>query len=172
MTLRRCVRFLTLVLLLPTAPVRAADDGTRPVTDMAGRTVQLPRRIDRVVTLGSLPVLNSFVFTIGEGRTIVNGLADFGQSPHWKYQTVFAPHLSRMPTMQQPNREPNLEAILLARPDVVLTMHRASVDLLKPTGIPAIFLAWRSSPNLNSRSASLGVGSSWRGGSRRTSRPV
>ena len=71
---------MTLVLLLVPATVRAADLNTRSVKDMAGRTVELPRRIDRVVTLGSLPVLNSFVFTMGEGRTIVNGLADFGQS--------------------------------------------------------------------------------------------
>ena len=39
----------------------------RTVTDMAGRAVHLPAQIVRVVTLGSLPVLNSFVFTLGEG---------------------------------------------------------------------------------------------------------
>ena len=39
-------------------------------------------------------------------------------------------------------RRPNREAILLARPDVVLIMHRARVDLLKGS-IRRIFLAWR-----------------------------
>jgi iron complex transport system substrate-binding protein len=147
-----------LIALLGGSTVAAlgAETGTRIVTDMAGRAVSLPRRIDRVVTLGSLPVLNSFVFTMGEGRTIVNGLADFGSSPHWKYQTVFAPHLARLPTMQQPNREPNLEAILLARPDVVLTMHRASVDLLKGTGIPTILLAWREPEDVKACMTLLG----------------
>lgn len=135
----------------------AADAGPRVVTDMARRAVSLPRRIERVVTLGSLPVLNSFVFTMGEGRTIVNGLAEFGQSPHWKYQAVFAPQLSRQPTMQQPNRDPSLEAILLARPDVVLTMHRASVDLLKPTGIPTVFLAWREPEDVKACMTLLGA---------------
>ena len=150
--------FLTLICLLGHAggPVLGADPATRAIMDMAGRTVQLPARIGRVVTLGSLPVINSFVFTMGEGRTIVNGLAAFGQSPHWKYQTVFAPHLARLPTMQQPNREPNLEAIVLAKPDVVLTMHRASVDLLKPTGIPTIFLAWREPEDVKACIALLG----------------
>jgi len=38
--------------------------------------------------------------------------------------------------MRQPNRALNIEAILLAKPDVVLTMHRASVDLLEHYGIP------------------------------------
>lgn len=141
----------------PTGAVQAAEiSGARLVTDMAGRAVPLPPRIQRVVTLGSLPVLNSFVFTMGEGRTIVNGLADFAGSPHWKYQTVFAPHLARLPPMQQPNREPNLEAILLARPDVVLTMHRASVDLLRPTGIPTILLAWREPEDVKACMTLLG----------------
>jgi iron complex transport system substrate-binding protein len=149
-------RWLLLLVLLGAWPGSLPAAETRSVTDMAGRTVHLPPRIQRVVTLGSLPVLNSFVFTLGEGRTIQNGLADFGKSPHWKYQTVFAPHLAGLPTMQQPNREPNLEAILLAAPDVVLTMHRASVDLLKGTGIPTIFLAWREPEDVKACMALLG----------------
>ena len=119
-----------------------AADPVRTVTDMAKRRVGLPARIERVVTLGSLPVLNSFVFTMGEGRRIVNGLADFAK-PHWKYQTVFAPQLAGQPTMQQPSREPNLEALLAAKPDVVLTMHRESLDRLAALGIPVVYLAWR-----------------------------
>lgn len=128
---------------------------TRQVTDMAGRTVTLPATIERVVTLGSLPVINSFVFTMGEGRTIVNGLADFDR-PHWKYQTVFAPNLAGAPTMQQPNREPNVEAILLARPDVVLTMHRESVGPFETRGVPTIFLAWREPEDVKACMTLLG----------------
>jgi hypothetical protein len=59
-----------------------------------------------------------------------------GLSSQWKYQCVFAPHLAQLPPMRQPNRAPNIEAILLAKPDVVLTMHRASIDLLAHNGIP------------------------------------
>jgi iron complex transport system substrate-binding protein len=136
--------------------IQAAEPGLRSVTDMAGRAVRFPEQISRVVTLGSLPVLNSFVFTMGEGRTIVNGLADFGFSSQWKYQLVFASHLAQRPTMQQPNRDPNMEAILLAKPDVVLTMHRASVDLLEQNSIPTIFLAWREPEDVKACIALLG----------------
>lgn len=144
---RHCWLLAVALLAVWPATLRASDGP--PVTDMAGRTVRLPTRIERVVTLGSLPVLNSFVFALGEGRTIQNGLADFGKSPHWKYQTVFAPHLARQPTMQQPNREPNLEAVLLAAPDVVLTMHRPASTCSRAPAFPR---------------------SSSRGASRRTSR--
>ena len=107
-------RELLMATLAASAGSVLAADPARAVTDMAGRKVVLPGRIERVVTLGSLPVINSFVFTMGEGRRIVNGLADFNK-PHWKYQTVFAPQLAGQPTMQQPNREPNLEALLAAQ---------------------------------------------------------
>lgn len=137
---------------LTALPGRAAE---RAVTDMAGRKVVLPPRISRVVTLGSLPVLNSFVFTMGEARALVNGLADFAR-PHWKYQGVFAPQLAGLPTMQQPNREPNVEAILLARPDVVLTMHRDHLALLEPRGIPTVYLAWREPEDVKACMTLLG----------------
>jgi len=127
---------------LATAPLTPAVAQARAVTDMAGRRVALPARIGRIVTLGSLPVLNSFVYAMGEGAALVNGLADFAR-PHWKFQSVFAPQLPNMPSMQLPTREPNVEAILLAKPDVVLTMHRESVETLAARGIAVVFLAWR-----------------------------
>jgi iron complex transport system substrate-binding protein len=133
----------------------AAGPAVREVTDMAGRTVRLPAHIERTVTLGTLPVINSFVFTLGEARSIVNGLADFAR-PHWKYQWVFAPQLASAPTMQQPNREPNVEAILLARPDVVLTMNRSSVDPLQAAGVATVFLAWREPEDAKACMALLG----------------
>lgn len=143
------------MLLLAPAWSAQSTEAARTVTDMANRKVGLPARIERVVTLGSLPVINSFVFTMGEGRRIVNGLADFAK-PHWKYQTVFAPQLAGQPTMQQPNREPSLEAILAARPDLVLTMHPESLDRLAALGIPTVYLAWREPEDVKACMALLG----------------
>ncbi len=134
---------LSLLSLLAAAGASAQTiEPARQVTDMLGRRVVLPGRIERIVALGSLPVIHSFVFTLGVGPRLVNGLADFAR-PHWKYQTVFAPQLAGQPPMQQPNREPNVEALLAGRPDVVLTMHRESVERLAALGIPVIYLAWR-----------------------------
>jgi len=127
----------------------------RAVTDMAQRKVALPARIARVVTLGSLPVVNSFVYAMGEGAAIVNGLADFAR-PRWKFQAEFAPQIATAPAMQLPTREPNVEAILLARPDVVLTMHRESIALLEGRGIPVVFLAWQKPQDVKSCMQVLG----------------
>ncbi len=141
--------------LLAAAIPFAAAAQPRTVTDMANRRVALPARISRVVTLGSLPVLNSFVYAMGQGAALVNGLADFA-SPRWALQTVFAPQIATMPAMQLPTREPNIEAILLARPDVVLTMHRDSLESLARRGIPAVFLAWRRPEDVKACMAVLG----------------
>lgn len=135
-------------------PLPAMAQG-RTVADMAGRRVSLPARIARVVTIGSLPVLNSFVYAMGEGSAIVNGLADFAR-PRWKFQTEFAPHVAAAPAMQLPTREPNVEAILLARPDVALTMHRESVALLEGRGIPVVYLAWQKPQDVKACMAVLG----------------
>lgn len=116
---------------------------TRTVVDMAGRNVPLPAKIERVATIGPVPVINSFVMAMGEGNKIVNGLPDFAQSPRWKYQTIFAPAMAKEPSMQGPNREPNIEELLKARPDVVFTMDMASVDVMAAKGLPVVFLAWR-----------------------------
>lgn len=141
--------------VITTGAMAQQSSGTRRVVDMAGRPVELPARIHRVVTLGSLPVLNSFVFTLGEARTIVNGLADFAL-PHWKDQNVFAPQLAWQPTMQLPNREPQVEAILKARPDVVLTLHREAVDRLAALDLRVIYLAWREPEDVKACMTLLG----------------
>ena len=41
---------------------QATDSETKVVTDMAGREVTIPKSIDSIVTIGSVPVLNSFMF--------------------------------------------------------------------------------------------------------------
>lgn len=151
-TRRRVLASMTAALALSAGRANAAD---RTVTDMAGRKVGLPAKIERTVTLGSLPVVNSFVYSMGEGRTIVNGLADFARA-HWKYQTVFAPNIAGQPTMQQPNREPNVEAIMLARPDVMLTMHRESVEPLESRGVPVVFLSWQQPEDVKACMTVLG----------------
>jgi len=134
---------LLLVLTLLLGGLVPTWGASRLLTDMAGDTVAVPARIERVATIGAVPVLNGLVFAIGEGRRIANGLPEFARKPRWGYQTVFAPHTARLPTLQNADRTPNLEALLGAAPDAVLTMDRASADALRRAGLPALYLAWR-----------------------------
>ncbi|KDE55462.1 hypothetical protein EI28_06930, partial [Methanoculleus sp. MH98A] len=66
---------------------QATDSGTTVVTDMAGREVVVPKNIDSIVTIGSVPVQNSFMFIMGKGDKIANNLPDsFIKQGKWKYQ--------------------------------------------------------------------------------------
>lgn len=138
-------------------PTGTATTTTRTVTDMAGREVTIPAKIESVVTLGSVPPLNSLVFVLGESGAIVNGLPDeYLRSPRWKYQTTFAPQLATQPVMQAPDRSPQLEELLAADPDVVLTTYQTNIEPLESRGIPVIFIAWQDPDDVKAAVTLLG----------------
>lgn len=151
MQINKLVLYAVVLMLLPLiTPCRGmsgsfeSGNGSKViVSDMAGRQVVLPRKIKSIATLGSVPVLNGFLFAFGEGEKIVSGLPDFARSSRYKYQTVFAPSLVSKPQMQGKNREPVIEELLKAAPDVVFTMDRETVELLEKNGLTVVFLAWR-----------------------------
>lgn len=147
-------RLLILLVTLCTLPAQAAPP--RTLHDMAGNAVTVPAHIERIATVGAVPVLNSLVFVVGEGRRIANGLPEFAKKPRWGYQTVFAPHIATLPSLQNADRTPNLEALLQAAPDVVLTMDRASAEGLRRIGLPALYLAWRQPEDVKAAVRLLG----------------
>ncbi|MDD2421465.1 MAG: ABC transporter substrate-binding protein [Heliobacteriaceae bacterium] len=121
--------------------------GARTVIDMAGREVTLPAEINRLATVGPGPVLNSLIFTVGQGDKIVNGLPDFARTERWKYQHKFAPNITSQPVVQTTDFQPNVEELLKLKPDVVFTMEaRGSCEqtakALTNAGMPTICLDW------------------------------
>jgi len=127
----------------------------RTVVDMAGRSVQVPDKVARVGTIGPVPVLNSFVFALGEAKRIANNLPPNLGGPRWRFQYVVAPDLRQRPVIQGADG-PNIESIMSAAPDVVLTMDRTTVDRLARTGIPTVFLSWRQPDDVKTAMRLLG----------------
>jgi iron complex transport system substrate-binding protein len=119
-----------------------ADAATRTVTDMAGRKVSIPGTINRIATVGSIPVINGFVFALRDGAKLVNGLPDFASIPRWKYQTVIAPEMAGKPRMQTSDRLPNIEELLKAAPDVVFTMDKPTLPTYERANLNAVYLSW------------------------------
>ncbi len=142
-------------LALAFAPAVARAE--RRVVDMAGRSVSVADHIGKVVTLGPVPVINSFVFAFGEASTIVNGLPpNFRTSSRWKYQEVFAPGLALKPPVQVAEGGPMVEDIIDLAPDVVLTMSMDSVEALQQLGVPVLYLAWRAPDDVKTVMSLLG----------------
>ena len=122
---------------------QATDSGTTVVTDMAGREVVVPKNIDSIVTIGSVPVQNSFMFAMGQGGKIANDLPEsFIKGDRHKYQYVFEPNLKNKPTIQTTTGDFNLEELMKINPDVAFTMSMPSVDKLEKNGIPVVYLSW------------------------------
>lgn len=134
-------RFVYLSLLL-WAPAALSAPAQRVLLDMASAPVTVPQPVERVVTVGAVPVLNSLIFAVGEGRSIANGLPAFAKHSRWGYQTVFAPQIAKLPSLQNPDNTPDLEALLQTAPDAVLTMDRAGAERMRRAGLPALYLAW------------------------------
>ncbi|WP_082823649.1 MULTISPECIES: ABC transporter substrate-binding protein [unclassified Rhodanobacter] len=137
----RLPSLLLLLSLLLASPGHAAD--MHIVHDMAGDAVSVPVHVDRVVTLGATPVINSLLFAVGAGDRIINGLGTFGRQGRWNYQYSFAPRLASLPPLANLDRSANLEALLQAAPDVVLTMDRSTAQSLRRAGLLALYMAWR-----------------------------
>jgi len=133
---------LRLAFVFAVITIAAPALAGRLVTDMAGRSVEVPDKIARVGTIGPVPVLNSFVCAIGEAKSIANNLPPNLGGPRWRFQYVVAPDLASRPVIQT-GQGPNIEGVIEASPDVVLTMDRTTVDLLARTHIPALYLSWQ-----------------------------
>jgi iron complex transport system substrate-binding protein len=110
---------------------------------MAGRDVVISDHISRIATIGPVPVLNSFVFALGEAKSLVNGLPPNLSGPRWKLQYLVDPDLAQRPVLQGGGGAPLVEGLLETRPDIVLTMDRQTIDLVARAHTPAVFLAWR-----------------------------
>lgn len=124
-------------------PTATQPQTERTVVDMAGRTVQVPAEINTIATFGSIGVLNAFVETMGDGSKICNEMSpSFTKKDTWKYQYVFAPQLKNCPVFEDASREIQMEKVLQVKPDLCLTMDKATVDLLAAQGLNVLYISW------------------------------
>lgn len=124
------------------APAACAE--TRSVTDLAGRRVRLPARIERIASAGGSPAVNAFIFLFGQGERIVTGLPQAFQSPLWRFQRTFGPGIANGPVVSGPPPAwtPNVESLLAIRPDLSFVVSEQAAELLERAGLPAIVLKW------------------------------
>lgn len=139
--LPKAATLLACIVTLVTWTTHAWAD--RTITDMAGRSVIIADRVARVATIGPVPVLNSFVFALGEAKSLVNGLPPNLSGPRWRMQYLVDPDIARRPVLQGGGGAPLVEGLVETKPDIVLTMDRQTVNLVARAHTPAVFLAWR-----------------------------
>lgn len=120
----------------------AEQSTTRTVTDMAGRTVEVPANVESVATFGSVGVLNAFVECMGKGDLIVNEMpANFTKNDKWAMQYKFAPQLAEGPVLETADGV-DMEATMSLAPDVCITMMEDIAQQLEENGLTVIVLKW------------------------------
>jgi iron complex transport system substrate-binding protein len=107
-----------LVSALACAPARNPDSSsaTQQLTDDAGRNVNLPARIDRVITLA--PNLTEIVFAVGAGDRLV------GNTSYCDY-----PAEAKNVAKVGDTLHPSLERIIALRPQVVLISTASQLEI-------------------------------------------
>jgi iron complex transport system substrate-binding protein len=100
--------FLTIGLLLVAHPSPA-----RLVTDQAGRSVTIPERTDRLISLA--PSITETLYALGLGDQVVGDVDDSDYPP----EAMTKPHVG-------PDLNPSLERIVALKPDLVLGSAEAN----------------------------------------------
>ncbi len=140
----RKVALICLILSLLTVFSLNAEDKI-VITDMAGREVEIPKRVERVValsgTLRYIVYLQAFEKIVGieevEKRDIMKKLLANGRA----YWIAIRDKVKDIPSIGEggPGKIPNLEKLIAVRPDLVITFEVNNAQLIQDrTGIPVV----------------------------------
>jgi len=117
------------------------------ITDMAGRKVYVPRKVERIVALhGSLRYvvyLQAFEKVVGVEEVEKRGSMKGGPSVGKAYWNVIKERVRGLPSIGEggPGKLPDFEKLLEVRPELVITFERDLAGLIQEkTGIPVLVL--------------------------------
>ncbi|MBV9162378.1 MAG: ABC transporter substrate-binding protein [Pseudonocardiales bacterium] len=114
---------------------------TYSFTDTAGRVVQVPLKVNRLVTVGYPPVSDGWVAAVGGENLLVNGIPGYDSSEFYRAYKILAPRLIRLPNVESALGGPiNPEELLTLKPDVAITADAATANQIQKLGVPAVVI--------------------------------
>ena len=136
--MKRIVRAWALALMCLALALPAVAEETRMLTDAAGREVEIPAQVERVVCTG----VGALRYTCYVGaQELVVGVEQYETEPSLErlYSYVNRDRFAGLPTIGA-NGEPDAEAILAADPQVIVMSAYVdgADDLQARTGIPVV----------------------------------
>lgn len=142
--------------LSPAGPSATPVPTTRTIIDQAGRTVVLPYNVSRVVAVGAVPPINSFIQALGRGDTIAEGVPASFDKRQWRYQFEITPGIESLPVLQSSMTSPDIEEIMKASPDAIFTTTQSMIHELENTGIPVVYFSATNGSDVKEYMALLG----------------
>ncbi|MCX8996060.1 iron ABC transporter substrate-binding protein [Rhizobiaceae bacterium BDR2-2] len=132
-----------LLALFIVSGLAAASTDARTITDAAGRTVEVPDRVERVLAAG--PPASVLVYVLAPDK-----LAGWVRQPGDAEKAYLLPSVRDLPTFGQLTGRggtANIEAVLAARPDVIIdvgtvnpTYASLADKVQEQTGIPYVLI--------------------------------
>lgn len=119
------------------------------VTDMSGRQVKIPKKVERVVALSAslryIVYLKAFDKVVGiegiEKQRIMKGNSATGKA----YWLAIKDKVQSIPSIGEggPGKLPDFERLISVKPDVVITFETENAELIKnKTGIPTLVIQY------------------------------
>ncbi|MDO9576049.1 MAG: ABC transporter substrate-binding protein, partial [bacterium] len=106
---------------------------TRTITDMAGRTVEIPIEVNRIITIS--PMATQCVFAV-QGQEKLVGVC-LGPAVKGEAMAKIYPKVKDLPEPGSP-KGVNIEELLLLKPDVVIGSFGPSVEKMEEVKIPVV----------------------------------
>ena len=140
----RLLVFVTVIGLLVGCIGQAQEQATsRVVTDMAGRTIEIPIEVNRIITIS--PMATQCVFAV-QGQENLVGIC-LGPAVKGEAMTKIYSRVKDLPQPGSP-KGVNIEELLLLKPDVVIGQFNPSiVNKIEETKIPFVCI-YPESPKL------------------------
>ncbi len=127
------------------------------VTDMADRTITIPKEIKSIATFGSIGVINAFVELMGSGDKISNQMtSNFTKSDKWKMQYEFAPQIKDAPLLQNADGELISEEIIRLNPDLCIVMSKDLIEPLEKLGMNVLYFEWQQTDDVKTAVSLMG----------------
>lgn len=141
--MRKTFIWITLVLslVLSVGITGYSASETRTVTDMAGRTVVIPKTVNRVVLVHGTCNVPSIMSAAGVADKLIAGLCF--RFPGEDLQIKVEPGYAKLNTFKpNSNGMVNIEELLTLKPDVVFVWKEniKNIDAIQAAGIPVVVL--------------------------------
>jgi iron complex transport system substrate-binding protein len=152
-TFTRCKGYIALVLILTGFVIvflaacggkSTASSGstasTRSVIDQAGREVQVPEKVERVVIVAPWPLASVYCLYMGSGAKLVGVHPAIKSAGEYSHLMKVAPEIAGCETSFIQGDDINVEELMKLEPDVVLysSSNPAHTEQMKNAGIPAV----------------------------------
>ena len=141
--------FLSIVILMLLSGCvqnQSNVEGKVKVTDMLGRTVEVPEKVNRVVCVGP-GALRLIVYLDAVDKVVGVEDAEKKWSPYGRPYRLAHPELADLPTIGQggPTPVPYPEEIIKVNPDVIFAAYidsQQADNLQEKTGVPVVVLSY------------------------------